>query len=347
MLRRPDHCDDGPVGDHLGKATSPEAKDSTTTRADVRAAWWARAEEVVDDVDAMIRRAITGPEGPDGPSVAGPGGGPVMPSPQEIAAFIWRRDGGLTESRKSVNRADVLAHVIDVCPFGVPDLAAAEALTGAVLAVDGEAVALPVATREAPTVARARGLFPGVRAGRHAVSPGPGIGGSLTWVHVGRAAAAVTRRRSRDEAADDRLAWEGHRPPSARRRELRRLGPQQPMAWSDSFGDGESGAVRLSPARWTVRYALKLAGFHVVDQADDSTPGLRVSEAPAGVLVSWTTSHGFTALAADQPGAWSDGMRVVVQAAVAGLLVQRGHTVAETLDGNGIVVLAEGSAAGP
>ncbi|GAA0907339.1 MULTISPECIES: hypothetical protein [Streptomyces violaceusniger group] len=96
-----------------------------------------------------------------------------------------------------------------------------------------------------------------------------------------------------------------------------------------------------------VRHALKLAGFHVVDQVDDTTPGLRVSEAPAGVLVGWTTSHGFTALAADQRGASSDGMWVVVQAAVAGLLVQRGHTVAETPDGNGVIVLAEGTAAGP
>lgn len=120
-----------------------EGKDTTITQADVRAAWRERAETVVDDVDAMIRRAIPGPEGPDGPSVAGPGGGPIVPSPEEIAAFIWRREGGLTESRKSVTRADVLAHVIDACPFGVPDIAAAEALTNAVLAVDGEAVALP------------------------------------------------------------------------------------------------------------------------------------------------------------------------------------------------------------
>lgn len=95
-----------------------------------------------------------------------------------------------------------------------------------------------------------------------------------------------------------------------------------------------------------VRHALKLAGFHIVDEVDDAAPGLRVSEAPGGVLVSWTTSHGFTALAADQRGASSDGMRVVVQAAVAGLLVQCGHTVVETPDGNGIVVLEEGLAAG-
>ncbi|MEV0580940.1 MobF family relaxase [Streptomyces sp. NPDC050392] len=120
-----------------------EGKDTTITQADVRAAWRERAETVVDDVDAMIRRAIPGPEGPDGPSVAGPGGGPIVPSPVEIAAFIWRREGGLTESRKTVTRADVLAHVIDACPFGVPGIAAAEALTDAVLAVDGEAIALP------------------------------------------------------------------------------------------------------------------------------------------------------------------------------------------------------------
>ncbi|WP_369275704.1 hypothetical protein AB5J55_42245 [Streptomyces sp. R11] len=88
-----------------------------------------------------------------------------------------------------------------------------------------------------------------------------------------------------------------------------------------------------------------LAGFHVVDEADDTTQGLRVSEAPTGVLVSWTMSHGFIALAADQAGASSDGMRVVVQAAVADLLVQCGHPVVETLEGNGIVVLAEESAA--
>ncbi|MFD3808050.1 relaxase domain-containing protein [Streptomyces sp. NPDC058619] len=120
-----------------------EGKDATITTADVRASWRSRAEAVVDDVDAMMRRAIPGPEGPDGPSVAGPGGGPIVPSPEEIAAYIWRREGGLTEARKAVTRADVLAHVIDACPFGVPDLAAAEALTDAVLAVDGEAVVLP------------------------------------------------------------------------------------------------------------------------------------------------------------------------------------------------------------
>jgi conjugative relaxase-like TrwC/TraI family protein len=120
-----------------------EGKDTALTPTDVRAAWRERAEEVVDDVDAMIRPAVPGPGGPDGPAVSGPDGGPIVPSPEEIAAYIWRRDGGLTESRKTATRADVLAAVIDACPYGVPDLAAAEALTDAVLAVDAEAVALP------------------------------------------------------------------------------------------------------------------------------------------------------------------------------------------------------------
>lgn len=93
-----------------------------------------------------------------------------------------------------------------------------------------------------------------------------------------------------------------------------------------------------------VRHALKLAGFQVVDAADGSTPGLKVSEAASGVLVSWATSHGFTALAADQRGASSEGMRMAVQAAVTGLLVQCGHTVTETPDG--IVVRAQRAGSG-
>ncbi|MDX2576740.1 hypothetical protein PV332_14800 [Streptomyces scabiei] len=118
--------------------------------------------------------------------------------------------------------------------------------------------------------------------------------------------------------------------------------------WHDPIPSGQARRVPSVPPQLVgrVRHALKLAGFHIVDEADDAAPGLRVSEAPAGVLVNWTTSHGFTALTTDQRGASSDGMRVVVQAAVAGLLVQCGHTVVETPDGNGIVVLADRPAAG-
>ncbi|MGW5249986.1 hypothetical protein ACWEQN_40665 [Streptomyces sp. NPDC004129] len=93
-----------------------------------------------------------------------------------------------------------------------------------------------------------------------------------------------------------------------------------------------------------VRHALKQAGFHVADGPDATTPGLKVSKTPEGVLVSWTTSHTFAELAA-QRGDSADRMRVVVQAAVADLLVQHGHTVQETPDRKAIVVLANGPAA--
>ncbi|MEU6557458.1 hypothetical protein ABZ915_45715 [Streptomyces sp. NPDC046915] len=43
---------------------------------------------------------------------------------------------------------------------------------------------------------------------------------------------------------------------------------------------------------------------------------------PAGVLVRWTASNGFTSLAKDRPGASGDSMQAIVQAAVSGLLVQ-------------------------
>lgn len=120
-----------------------EAKDADTPDADVRADWRARAQALVDDVDAMV--AAAAPGGPDGPapSAAPDGGGPLMPAPAEVAAHIWREDGGLTANRKAVTRADVLAAVIDACPYGLPDAVAAQALTDAVLAVPGHAVPLP------------------------------------------------------------------------------------------------------------------------------------------------------------------------------------------------------------
>ncbi|TDD05861.1 hypothetical protein E1294_49300 [Nonomuraea diastatica] len=67
---------------------------------------------------------------------------PERPSAQEIAAWIWRPEHGLTAHRKVVTRADVLAAVIDALPDGVRDLAEAEALTDEVLAC-GPAVRLP------------------------------------------------------------------------------------------------------------------------------------------------------------------------------------------------------------
>jgi hypothetical protein len=92
-----------------------------------------------------------------------------------------------------------------------------------------------------------------------------------------------------------------------------------------------------------VSSCLGQAGFQVLGDADSGIPGLRVTEVSAGALVSWTASDGFTALARDQAGraASSDSMRVIVHAAVAGLLLQLGHTVTETPEGAGVVVLAE------
>ncbi|MGX1916253.1 hypothetical protein ACWIID_46935 [Streptomyces phaeochromogenes] len=84
------------------------------------------------------------------------------------------------------------------------------------------------------------------------------------------------------------------------------------------------------------------AGFQLVGEvAEDSRPGLAVRTVPAGVLVRWTASDGFASLAKDQPGALGDSMKVIVQAAVSGLLVQLGHTVTEPEDGGDLLVLAD------
>jgi hypothetical protein len=92
-----------------------------------------------------------------------------------------------------------------------------------------------------------------------------------------------------------------------------------------------------------VSSCLVQAGFQVLGDADSGVPGLRVTEVSAGALVSWTASDEFTALARDQTGraASNDSMRVIVQTAVIGLLVQLGHTVTDTPDGGGVVVVAE------
>ncbi|MFG3016252.1 hypothetical protein ACGFZB_38605 [Streptomyces cinerochromogenes] len=92
-----------------------------------------------------------------------------------------------------------------------------------------------------------------------------------------------------------------------------------------------------------VSSCLAQAGFRLQGDADSGIPGLRVTEVSAGALVSWTASDGFTALARDQASraASNDSMRVIVQTAVAGLLIQLGHTVTETHEGCGLVVLAE------
>ncbi|MFJ9755611.1 hypothetical protein [Streptomyces sp. NPDC101149] len=94
-----------------------------------------------------------------------------------------------------------------------------------------------------------------------------------------------------------------------------------------------------------VRHALNQAGFEVFGGIDRRMPGLQVSETPAGVLVAWATSDGFTALAADQPGGdCGDGMRVAVQTAVSCLMTSLGHPVMGRPNGDIIVLVKDGDA---
>jgi hypothetical protein len=91
-----------------------------------------------------------------------------------------------------------------------------------------------------------------------------------------------------------------------------------------------------------VRHALRHAGFPLVGEDEpDGRPGLSVTSCPAVVLVTWTSSDGFTALANRQPGARGDSMKAIVQAAVSGLLLQRGHTVTQPSDSGDLLILAD------
>ncbi|MEU8364894.1 MobF family relaxase [Nonomuraea sp. NPDC048882] len=65
-------------------------------------------------------------------------------SPEEIAAWIWRSEDGLTGHDKIVTRADVLAEVMDALPDGVAGLADADVLADQVL-THGPVVELPPA----------------------------------------------------------------------------------------------------------------------------------------------------------------------------------------------------------
>ncbi|MET8336004.1 hypothetical protein [Streptosporangium canum] len=104
---------------------------ASAAAGDLRANW--RAQCVADGVDAAAELA----------GCLHPGAG-LAPRPtlEEIAAWIWRDDAGLTARTKPVSRADVLAAVADACPDGAVDTADVEALTDAVLRC-GPAVRLP------------------------------------------------------------------------------------------------------------------------------------------------------------------------------------------------------------
>ncbi|MFE6334259.1 hypothetical protein ACFVP3_30840 [Streptomyces sp. NPDC057806] len=84
-----------------------------------------------------------------------------------------------------------------------------------------------------------------------------------------------------------------------------------------------------------VKSALAQAGYEVLGDADTASPGLRVTAVPPGALVGWTCSDDFASLARRHAGrtAGHDSMAAIVQIAVAGVLIHRGHTATQTPNG--------------
>ncbi|MEU8251987.1 MobF family relaxase [Nonomuraea sp. NPDC048916] len=107
------------------KVASAESRQHRTDpgQAELRADWHNQLEAAGVDPVALVAACRSGAQLPVRPSVA------------EIAAWIWRPEGGLTAHRKEVSRATALAAVLDALPDGVADLAEAEALTDEVLAL--------------------------------------------------------------------------------------------------------------------------------------------------------------------------------------------------------------------
>ncbi|MCX4707181.1 MobF family relaxase [Streptomyces sp. NBC_01373] len=124
-------------------ATKREKLDADATT--MRGSWRQRAEEVVDDVDAMIAAAAPGPPGPDGgDGVDGPGGGPRIPPPSDIAVVVFDPETGLTANEKTFTRAQALAAVANSLEYGIDsDPDRLEQLVDEVLAIEGYAVRVP------------------------------------------------------------------------------------------------------------------------------------------------------------------------------------------------------------
>lgn len=112
----------------------------------MRASWRQRAEALGIDVEAMVAAAAPGPPSPDGGAgIGGPGGGPHIPPPSDIAAVVFDPESGVTASKKAFTRAELMAAVVNAMPygFGSADLTELQHLVDDVLRVDGYAVALP------------------------------------------------------------------------------------------------------------------------------------------------------------------------------------------------------------
>ncbi|MEU6170195.1 MobF family relaxase [Streptomyces tanashiensis] len=114
--------------------------------AGMRTSWRERAEAAGVDVDAMVAAAAPGGPGPDGggAGLAGPGGGPRIPPPADLAAVVFDPETGVTANQKMFTRAELLAAVANALPYGIGgESAALERLVDDVLSVEGYAVALP------------------------------------------------------------------------------------------------------------------------------------------------------------------------------------------------------------
>ncbi|MFE6085996.1 MobF family relaxase [Streptomyces virginiae] len=113
--------------------------------AGMRTSWRERAEAAGVEADAMVAAAAPGGPGPDGGgALAGPGGGPRIPPPADIAAVVFDPETGVTASQKMFSRAELLAAVANALPYGIgAEPAALERLADDVLRVEGYAVALP------------------------------------------------------------------------------------------------------------------------------------------------------------------------------------------------------------
>ncbi|MFJ4343189.1 MobF family relaxase [Streptomyces sp. NPDC088915] len=110
----------------------------------MRSSWRTRAEAVVGDVDAMVAAAAPGPPDGGGAGIDGPGTGPRLPDPGDLARIVFDPETGLTASEKSFSRAQMLAAVATAMEFGIggePGLL--DELADQVLAVEGYAVRLP------------------------------------------------------------------------------------------------------------------------------------------------------------------------------------------------------------
>ncbi|MDN3262890.1 MobF family relaxase [Streptomyces sp. CSDS2] len=137
--------EDASLEDRMRVSAATRRAKHTADATGMRASWRQRAEALGIDVDAMVAEAAPGPPGPDGGAVGGPGGGPRIPPPSDVARIVFDPETGVTASKKAFTRAELMAAVANALPygFGSADLVDLQRLVDDVLRVEGYAVALP------------------------------------------------------------------------------------------------------------------------------------------------------------------------------------------------------------